>query len=453
MNNILVIDDEQGIREIFQDILKDEGYQVFTAADGVQGLNMLQNEVIDLVFLDVWLPGMGGIEVLQNIKEKFPRIEVVIISGHANIELAVKAMKLGAYDMLEKPIGIDRILQLCKHVLELEDLRRENQSLKAQLGSDQQMIGESTAMRDIISIIQQAAGSDTTVLITGENGTGKELVAREIHERSARRNHPFIPVNCAAIPQNLIESELFGYEKGAFTGAVGRKKGKFERASGGTLFLDEIADLAPSAQAKILRAVQEMSIERVGGEQSISVDVRFVAATNKDMQAMVASGQFREDLYYRLHVVFINVPPLRERKTDITIIANHFLTIHGGKNREFSPQAMEKLRAYQWPGNIRQLRNIIQRLAILSDETIIPEDAVDIALSGEMSPIRKTGKNDLEQYRDMNLLEARESFERKMILNALEDAQYNISKSAQRLGVYPSNLHSKIRKYGIETKK
>ncbi|MGI9255873.1 MAG: sigma-54-dependent transcriptional regulator, partial [Salinispira sp.] len=239
MNNILVIDDEQGIREIFQDILKDEGYQVFTAADGIQGLNMLQNEVIDLVFLDVWLPGMGGIEVLQNIKEKFPRIEVVIISGHANIELAVKAMKLGAYDMLEKPIGIDRILQLCKHVLELEDLRRENQSLKAQLGSDQQMIGESTAMRDIISIIQQAAGSDTTVLITGENGTGKELVAREIHERSTRRNHPFIPVNCAAIPQNLIESELFGYEKGAFTGAVGRKKGKFERASGGTLFLDE----------------------------------------------------------------------------------------------------------------------------------------------------------------------------------------------------------------------
>ena len=309
MSSILVIDDEQGIREIFKDILEDEGYQVFTSADGLKGLEVLQTEAIDLVFLDIWLPGMGGIEVLQRIGDEFPRIEVVVISGHANIELAVKAIKLGAYDMLEKPLGIDRILLLCRNIFELEDLRRENQSLKAQLGSDQEIIGKSKKFQDILSMVRQTANSNATVLITGENGTGKELVAREIHTLSSRKNQPFIPVNCAAIPENLIESELFGHEKGAFTGAVAQKKGKFELASRGTLFLDEVADLALSAQAKILRAIQEMHIERVGGETSIPVDVRLVAATNKDVQAMVATGQFREDLYYRLHVVFINVPP------------------------------------------------------------------------------------------------------------------------------------------------
>lgn len=236
MSNILVIDDEPGIREIFQDILKDEGYEVFTAADGLKGLNVLQSEIIDLVFLDIWLPGMGGIEVLQRIREEFPNIEVVVISGHANVELAVKAIKLGAYDILEKPIGIDRILHLCRHILELEDLRRENKSLKAQLGSDQEMIGKSEKIQEITAIIRQAAGSDATVLITGENGTGKELVAREIHAQSSRRQQAFIPVNCAAIPENLIESELFGHEKGAFTGAVGRKRVSLSLPRGGLFF-------------------------------------------------------------------------------------------------------------------------------------------------------------------------------------------------------------------------
>lgn len=453
MNNILVIDDEPGIREIFQDILKDEGYQVFTAADGLKGLNVLQSEIIDLVFLDIWLPGMGGIEVLQRIREEFPYIEVVVISGHANVELAVKAIKLGAYDILEKPIGIDRILQLCRHILELEDLRRENKSLKAQLGSDQEMIGKSEKIQEITAIIRQAADSDATVLITGENGTGKELVAREIHAQSSRRQQAFIPVNCAAIPENLIESELFGHEKGAFTGAVGRKKGKFELASGGTLFLDEVADLALSAQAKILRAIQEMRIERVGGETPISVDLRFVAATNKDMQAMVASGEFREDLYYRLHVVSIHVPPLRDRGDDIEVIAHHFLKTYGEGARDFSPEAWKRLAGYQWPGNIRQLKNIVQRVVILSDDEKISEDVVELALSGEMTLSRKRSGGGDNSYGGMGLVEAKETFERRLILQALEEADYNITQAAQALGVYSSNLYSKIRKYGIETRK
>ena len=453
MSTILVIDDEQGIREIFKDILEDEGYQVFTAADGLKGLDVLQTELVDLVFLDIWLPGMGGIEVLQRVRDEFPKIKVVVISGHANIELAVKAIKLGAYDMLEKPLGIDRILLLCRNIFELENLRRENQSLKAQLGSEQEIIGKSKNFQDILSIIRQTANSNATVLITGENGTGKELVAREIHALSSRKNQPFIPVNCAAIPENLIESELFGHEKGAFTGAVGQKKGKFELASSGTLFLDEVADLALPAQAKILRAIQEMRIERVGGETSIPVDVRLLAATNKDVQAMVASGEFREDLYYRLHVVFIEVPPLRERIGDIEIIALRFLKSYGGRRRDFSPEALESLKKYQWPGNIRQLKNVVQRVSILSDSEIIQADAVELALKGEMSFTRKQEGDNLLAYQDMGLVEAKESFESTLILQKLEETNYNIAKAAQGLGVYPSNLHSKIRKYGIETKK
>ncbi len=453
MNSILVIDDEKGIREVLSDILKDEGYRVFTAEDGYKGLELLKTEPVDLVYLDVWLPGIGGIEVLQRIKNEFPGIEVVVISGHANIEMAVKALKLGAYDMLEKPLSMDRILLSCRNIFQLEDLRRENTALKAQLGSDQEMIGKSGKISEIRSIIGQAAASNATVLITGENGTGKELVAREIHLKGIRKNQPFIPVNCAAIPDSLIESELFGHEKGAFTGAVSRKRGKFELASGGTLFMDEVADLSLSAQAKILRAIQEMKIERVGGEETISVDVRLLAATNKDMKALMSSGDFREDLYYRLHVIPIEVPALREREGDIEMLSRHFLGIYGSKGRRFTDGALSVLKRYSWPGNIRQFKNVIQRISILSDETEIEADAVEFALKGEMSGSANSGGIDLRQYHGMGLVAAKDAFESNLIIQKLEETGYNITHAAQQLGIYPSNLHNKIRKYGIQTKR
>jgi two-component system nitrogen regulation response regulator NtrX len=416
MHSILVIDDEQGIRDVLTDILQDEGYRVFAAEDGYKGLELLKTEPVDLVFLDIWLPGIGGIDVLQRIKDEFPGIEVVVISGHANIEMAVRAVKLGAYDLLEKPLSMDRILLQCRNIFELEQLRRENRALKAQLGSDVDMVGDSEGMVKIREIIAQAAGSNATVLITGENGTGKELVAREIHSHSNRRNAPFIAVNCAAIPENLIESELFGHEKGAFTGAVGRRKGKFELAHGGTLFLDEIADLSLSAQAKILRALQEKRVERLGGEDSLTVDVRIIAATNKPLREMIRSGEFREDLYYRLHVVPVDVPPLRERGDDIELLATHFLEAFAGGGRTFSPEALEALRRYRWPGNIRQFRNVVQRISVMSDDAVIPGEAVKVSLEGEMDFSGNGGDPVLRRFGEMSLGDAKDEFERQLIL-------------------------------------
>jgi two-component system nitrogen regulation response regulator NtrX len=453
MHSILVIDDEQGIREVLTDILQDEGYRVFTADDGYKGLEILKTEPIDLVFLDIWMPGIGGIEVLQKIVDEFPGIEVVVISGHANIEMAVRAVKLGAYDLLEKPLSMDRILLQCRNIFELEQLRRENKELKVRLGAEVEMVGESPGIAKIREIIGQAAASDATVMITGENGTGKELVAREIHENSKRRNAPFVAVNCAAIPENLIESELFGHEKGAFTGAVGRRKGKFELAHGGSLFLDEVADLSLPAQAKILRAIQERRIERLGGEESIAVDVRIVAATNRPVREMIASGEFREDLYYRLHVVPIDVPPLRDRDGDIDLLAEHFLASFDGGGRTFSSEAMDELKKYQWPGNIRQFRNVVQRISVMSDDRVVPAEAVILALEGEMQFNRISADPVLIPFEGMSLGEAKDAFERQLILQKLEETGYNITKAAQLLGIYPSNLHNKIRKYGIETKK
>lgn len=453
MHSILVIDDEQGIREVLKDILEDEGYRVLTAEDGYKGLETLKTEAIDLVYLDIWLPGIGGIEVLEKIKREFPGIEVVVISGHANIELAVRAVKLGAYDLLEKPLSMDRILVQCRNIFELEQLRRENKVLKARLDLGDEMIGVSPGIESIRTVIRQAASSNATVLITGENGTGKELVARAIHNSSNRRNQPFVAVNCAAIPENLIESELFGHEKGSFTGAVGQRKGKFELAHGGTLFLDEVADLSLPAQAKILRVIQEMRVERIGGEESIRVDVRLLAATNKDMREMISEGTFREDLFYRLHVVPIEVPPLRDRGSDIDLLARHFLNSYGGEKRSFSPQALQLLKTYAWPGNIRQFRNVIQRITVMSDEATIELASVESALQGEMKSSVQPISEGLGEYENMSLNEAKDAFERTIILQKLKSCGYNITRTAQVLGVYPSNLHSKIRKYGIEVKK
>ncbi|MDC7224896.1 MAG: sigma-54 dependent transcriptional regulator [Spirochaetales bacterium] len=454
--NLLIIDDEDSIRDTLKEILEDEGYGVFTAEDGQEGLAVLEEHEVDAVFLDVWLPRRGGIDVLGDIKRENDDIEVIIISGHANVDLAVKAIKLGAYDFLEKPLDIGRVLTLAHKAVELKTLKTENRSLKSRLkgASDRvELIGESKEINNIRKIVRQGAPSDSRILILGENGTGKELIARMIHQDSPRAEQPFIEVNCAAIPDNLIESELFGHEKGAFTGAVGRKKGKFELADGGTLFLDEVADMSLSAQAKVLRAIQEMVFERVGGEESVRVDVRILAATNKDIRREVEEGRFREDLYFRLSVIPINVPPLHERGGDVALLLNHFIHQFSGGKRLFSPEAMEELSRYAWPGNIRELRNFVERINVMSDDNPIGLPAVKNFLHRFDGEGGKEDCSTLGEFSAMKLSEARDEFEKRMIVEKLEENGYNVSRTAGVLGLYPGNLHNKIKKYGINTKK
>ncbi|MDC7218351.1 MAG: sigma-54 dependent transcriptional regulator [Spirochaetales bacterium] len=454
--NLLIIDDEDSIRDTLKEILEDEGYRVFAAEDGQDGLAVLRDNDIDVVFLDIWLPRRGGIDVLGDIKSENSDIEVVIISGHANVDLAVKAIKLGAYDFLEKPLDIGSVLTLAGKAVELKKLKTENRSLKSQLkGSEEKvlLIGESQGINHIRKTIAQGAPSDSRILILGENGTGKELIARMIHQGSPRLGQPFIEVNCAAIPDNLIESELFGHEKGAFTGAVGRKKGKFELADGGTLFLDEVADMSLNAQAKVLRAIQEMVFERVGGEESIRVDVRIIAATNKDIRKEVEEGRFREDLYFRLNVIPINVPPLQEREGDVVLLLEHFINQFSAGTRQFTAEAMEELSGYAWPGNIRELRNFVERINVMSDDNPIGLASVSTFLHRFEEGDKKSAPSFLGDLGEMKLSEARDEFEKRMIIEKLEENGYNVSRTAGVLGLYPGNLHNKIKKYGIDTKK
>lgn len=454
MNSILIIDDEEGIRSILSDILQDEGYQVATAEDGIIGLEMLKTHPVDLVFLDIRLPNKGGIDVLKEIREDFPGIETIMISGHASVDLAVSAIKKGAFDFIEKPLSLERVTTLAANALKIEALKRENLALKQKISPRDELIGESTPMKEIKDRLKQAAGSEARILITGENGTGKELIAREIHEGSPRREAPFVEVNCAAIPDTLIESELFGHEKGSFTGAVASRKGKFEQAHGGTLFLDEIADMSLTAQAKVLRAIQEQVIERVGGNESISVDLRIIAATNKNLENAVSRGVFREDLYFRLNVIPLHIPPLRERSEDIPLLANYFLqTLSPPEEteRKISPEGMARVQAHPWPGNIRQLRNFIQRLLVMSEETHFSEETVSFFLEETRNFSADTSDEGglPEDLLSLSFAEAKSWFEKHYIQRKLEEHQGNISKTAQAMGIYPSNLHNKIKKYGI----
>jgi len=375
---ILIIDDEDGIRNVLGDVLQDEGFAILRAADGPQGLRLLKNEVIDLVFLDVWMPGMGGLDVLRAIREEFSEVPVVMISGHASIDVAVKAVKSGAWDFVEKPLSMDKTLAVVANALKVQELKRENRELKAHFFLEDAMVGECAPMRRVKELIRQSAAVNTRVMILGENGTGKELVAREIHRQSLRSRKPFVEVNCAAIPDALLESELFGHEKGAFTSAVARRKGRFEQADTGTLFLDEVADMSLSAQAKVLRAVQEGRFERIGGEGTITVDVRIISATNKDVPAQVAAGKFREDLFYRLNVVPITVPPLRERRDDLPLLIEYFFlkfkNAANGAIPTFSPEGLKVLADHPWPGNIRELKNYLERLSLMVDDPVIGPD-------------------------------------------------------------------------------
>ena len=379
MSRILIIDDEAPIRRVLRDILENESYQVDDASTGMEALQQIKDQDFDAVFCDIKMPEMDGIEVLDAIRQESD-VPVIMLSGHGTIETAVEAIKKGAFDFIPKPPDLNRLLITLRNALDKKNLATENKVLKKAVKLQNQMIGESGPMLEVKDMIDKVAPTNARVLITGENGTGKELVARQLHELSARCHGPFIEVNCAAIPAELIESQLFGHEKGSFTSAIKQKKGDFELADGGTLFLDEIGDMSLSAQAKVLRALQENKIVRVGGEKEIPVNVRILAATNKNLKSEIEKGNFREDLYHRLSVIVIQVPPLRERKDDIPLLVGNFLEIiaqdMGKPVPTFEPEAMEALKQYQWTGNIRELRNIVERLVILCGSDITKDDVV-----------------------------------------------------------------------------
>jgi two-component system nitrogen regulation response regulator NtrX len=458
MKSILIIDDEQSIRESLKGILQDEGFRTLFAESGEEGLALLKEESPDLVLLDIWLPGIDGLETLQNIRQDFPELLVIMMSGHGTIETAVKATKLGAYDFIEKPLSLEKVLLCIENAMKVGQLVEENRSLKAKIAKEYEMIGNSPAIRHLKEQIAIAAPTSGWVLITGENGTGKELVARATHNLSKRRDKPFVEVNCAAIPEELIESELFGHEKGAFTGATAMRKGKFDQAHSGTLFLDEIGDMSLKTQAKILRILQEHKFERVGGSRTIEVDVRVIAATNKDLEEEIRMGNFRQDLYYRLNVLPFHVPPLRDRKEDIPLLARHFLAYFCNKEG-LPPKTMERatleaLADYPWPGNVRELKNLIERLVIMTrEETITTADLPESVKpkSAARTALRSAtvaGTSDAATFK-----EAREEFEKEFILQKLEEFEGNISRTAEAIDIERSNLHRKIKAFGIELKK
>ncbi|MEM5947271.1 sigma-54 dependent transcriptional regulator [Spirochaetia bacterium 38H-sp] len=454
--NILIIDDEENIRLTMEAILEDEGYTVISAEDGLEGLKILEKYDIDIVFLDLWLPHKGGMEILPEIKERFPHTEVIVISGHGNIDTAVKAVKTGAYDFLEKPLSMERITTVTRNVLQLNSLKRENSRLKNKLVQEDLMIGSSPAIQQVKEKIIQSASSDARIMILGENGTGKELVAKEIHKMSNRADMPFVEVNCAAIPDTLLESELFGHEKGAFTGAHNSRKGKFEMAHRGTLFLDEIGDMSLASQAKVLRAIQDLQFSRVGGEHLINVDVRIISATNKNLEEEVKKGNFREDLFFRLNVIPITVPPLRERIDDIPLLTKYFIekfTTDSNQAKSITEEAIKTLQDYHWPGNVRELKNTIERICVLVDKNEIEkEDILEFIGKSQPSTENKTSEY-LDRLLELSLNEAKDKFEKTMIEIKLKENHYNISKTAASLGIYSSNLHAKIKKYNIEIKK
>jgi two-component system nitrogen regulation response regulator NtrX len=449
---ILVVDDEECIRQSLNGILKDEGYEVLEAKDGLQALKQIEADPPELVLLDIWMPGMDGMEVLERMKGQIPNLPVIMISGHGNIELAVKAVKLGAYDFIEKPLSLEKVLLTVNNALLFSKLEQENRALRQEIQRKYEIVGNSPEIQQLKEQIKIVAPTNGWVLINGENGTGKELVARGIHALSLRADRPFVEVNCAAIPEELIESELFGHEKGSFTGALTKKRGKFDLSNGGTIFLDEIADMSLKTQAKILRILQEQKFERVGGTEMIYVDVRVIAATNRDLKEEIQKTKFREDLYYRLNVIPIVVPPLRDRKTDIPLLVEHFIAefcLDNNKElKKISPEAMSLLVAYSWPGNVRELKNIVERMVIMTRGAVI--EAKDVP-----DPIQEQHKAPMEfSFFEFGLLkDARREFEKRFIMKKLMENDENISKTAEVIGIERSNLHRKIKSYGIEMKK
>ena len=444
MPSILVVDDEPGVRSSISGGLRDEGFDVDTADSGEECLDKANGASYDVIVLDIWLPGLDGLTTLQRLRERQIDSQVVIISGHGNIESAVRAIKMGAYDFIEKPLSLEKTVLVVRNALRQRDLEAENRFLRAKVDRQQEhtMVGESPPMNKLRDNVSLAAPTNGRVLILGENGTGKELVARTIHGMSRRRAGPFVEVNCAAIPEELIESELFGHVKGAFTGAVADRRGKFEAANGGTLFLDEVGDMSLKTQAKVLRALQEQVVEPVGGRGSVRVDVRVIAATNKSLTEEIRNGRFREDLFFRLNVIPISVPPLRERGDDVLRLAEHFVAEfareYGRRPKSFSGGAVAALRGYRWPGNVRELRNTIERVMIMvGGETI---EAGHLAFLDGVVPMPAPVAP---------LFDARDAWERGYILSALTACDGNISRTAEALGLERSNLYKKMRGLGI----
>ena len=449
---LLVVDDEPQILRAVAGVLQDEGFEVLTAPDGETALKMVAAEVPDLVLLDIALPGLDGLEALTELKRQHPLLPVIMVSAYGSVENAVKATRLGAFDFIEKPPNADKILLSVRNALEWARLAEENRRLRQQRAPVKEIIGESAAISRLREKLALVAPTNAAVLISGDNGTGKELVARALHASSRRAHQPLVEVNCAAIPEDLIESELFGHEKGAFTGASSRRRGKFDLAHEGTLFLDEIGDMSLKTQAKILRILEEQRFERVGGGRPIQVDVRVLAATNKNLEEEIAKGAFREDLYHRINVIPLSVPPLRERREDIPLLAAHFLLElsqeNGAPAKTFTPAALEALAAMPWPGNVRELKNFVFRLAILS-----PFDLVDVA----DLPLAASGAEPAADYDFIDpflqvpsFREARALFEKQFLRRKLSECKGNVSLLAEKIGLERSHLYRKLKAYGLE---
>ncbi len=455
---IMIVDDDLDVRQSIMDVFGDEGYEVFGAGGGQEALKIVNQENIDLIFLDIWMPDLDGMQVLQQLKAVHPEIPVVMISGHGTIETAVQSTKLGAFDFIEKPVSLEKLVITAKNALTIYHLQQENLRLKERFQHKPQLIGQSPVMQELQQQIAVVGPTNGWVLITGENGTGKELVARAIHRLSHRADKPFVDVNCAAIPENLIESELLGYEKGAFTGATNRKKGKFEQAHEGTIFLDEIGDMSLNTQAKILRVLQEQSLNRLGSTKTITIDVRVIAATNKNLETEIARGNFREDLYYRLNVIPMHVPPLRERQNDIPLLAKQFMSHYargkGEPNKQLAPEIMPILQQYNWPGNVRELKNLMERLAIMSPASMISSHDLPHYVRGKESKTAIASAGDdypNSQFYTDHLSEAVSKFEKYYLAKKLKEFDGNISRTAIQIGITRRNLHRKIKALSINS--
>jgi len=449
-NSILLVDDEPSIRKSLGAVLAEDGFKVTTAQSGEECLQILLKRSFELILLDIWLPGISGLETLEAIKKMGVDVVVVMISGHGTIETAVKATRLGAFDFIEKPFSIEKTLLVIKNGLENQRLQRENRNLKSKLTTNYTIIGRSVPIKALRQQLAIAAPTDGRVLVYGESGTGKELVAHALHNQSRRNEGPFVAVNCAAIPEELIESELFGHLKGSFTGATSNKMGKLEKANGGTLFLDEVGDMSLKTQSKVLRALEGQRFEPIGGDSTISVDVRIIAATNKDLEQEMEKGNFREDLFYRLNVIPFYVPPLRERIEDVPELLEFFIgdfsQLYGQSPKEITSEVIERLTTYSWPGNVRELKNLAERLVIMvSEKKIEPRHLPFSLLQSNEFSIRPTESKSLSQ--------ARMDFDRDFILKKLEENQGNISRTAGVLGIERSHLHRKLKSLKIHVKK
>jgi two-component system nitrogen regulation response regulator NtrX len=453
---ILIIDDEESIRKSLEGILADEGYKVVSEGSGEAGLKAFNEMSPNAVLLDIWLPDRDGVDILDNMVKANKNIPVIMISGHSDIDTAIKTIRMGAYDFIEKPLSLDRVLITVENAVKYNSVSEKKTIIAGSLSGDFELIGESDSIKFLKEKILKAAQAEAPVLITGENGTGKEMVARALHLSSLRKEEPFIAINCAAIPEELIESEIFGYEKGAFTGANSKKKGKFELADGGTIFLDEIGDMSLRMQSKILRVLQDNKFQRVGGETEIEVDTRVIAATNKDLEKEIAAGRFRSDLFYRLNVIPFFIPPLRQRREDIPLLVNYFVkSFSKAQVLKIDERAMNVLKSYDWPGNVRELKNIIERFSIFNLQDKITEEDVlnELKIKNVQDGINKDNdKNAFEKYTGTGISsfkEAKEAFERVYLANKLKENDNNITKTAENIGMSRRNLQKRMALLGI----